>query len=135
MVVEAAVERFLSPTPPIEKLMQQYFDQIRARLNCFERDIQIIAETVALHTYHLTVMPPLLESSARCLYGDERFKTLAEQVDWRVRLGRPLMLETIDRPRAANLYESELETRRRSERESVNRETASEVLDRCGSEV
>lgn len=37
MVVEAAVERFLSPTPPIEKLMQQYFDQIRARLNCFER--------------------------------------------------------------------------------------------------
>src|SRR5215471_226604 len=25
--------RFLSPTPPIEQLMQQYFDQIRARFD------------------------------------------------------------------------------------------------------
>jgi hypothetical protein len=105
MIVEAALERFLGSTPPIEELMQQYFDQIRARLDHFDRDMQIIAETVALHArYHLTVMPPLPESQQHeaCLRGDERFKVLAEQVDRRIRLGRPLMQETIDRLNAVN---------------------------------
>jgi predicted MFS family arabinose efflux permease len=62
--------------------------------------MRIIAETVALHArYHLTVVPPLPESR-QCeavVLGDERFKVLAEQVDRRVRFGRPLMQETINR--------------------------------------
>jgi MFS family permease len=60
----------------------------------------MIAETVALHArYHLAVMPPLPQPQQRaaCKLGDERFKVLAEQVDRRVRLGQPLIRETIDR--------------------------------------
>ena len=134
MVVEAALERLLRPAPPMEELMQQYFDRIRSRLDQFERDMQIVAETVALHArYHLTVMPPLPESQQReaCLRGDERFKVLAEQVDLRVRLGRPLMQETIDRLSAADVDQSEPEigeggpSRRGSQR--MNEETASET--------
>ena len=59
-----------------------------------------MAETVALHArYHLAVMPPLPQARQQeaAHLGDERFKVLAEQVDRRVRHGRPLMQETIDR--------------------------------------
>jgi MFS family permease len=66
--------------------------------------MRIIAETVALHArYHLAVVPPLPESRQReaVVLGDERFKVLAEQVDRRVRLGRPLMQETINRLNSA----------------------------------
>ncbi len=132
MVIEAALERFLSPTPPMEELMQQYFDQIRSRLDQFETDMQIVAETVALHArYHLTVMPPLPEAQQReaCLRGEERFKVLAEQVDRRIRLGRPLIRETIDRLSAANLNERELDTAKHAARvlgpEQVNEEPGS----------
>jgi hypothetical protein len=65
-----------------------------------ERDVRMMAETIALHTrYHLSVMPPFPQSRQQeaALLGDERFKVLAEQVDRRVRLGLPLMQETIDR--------------------------------------
>ncbi|MGL9623178.1 hypothetical protein QRQ56_35005 [Bradyrhizobium sp. U531] len=65
-----------------------------------EHEIAIIAETVALHArYHLTVTPPMLPSGQReaCLLGQQRFKVLAEQVERRVRLGQPLIRETIDR--------------------------------------
>jgi MFS family permease len=68
----------------------------------------MIAETVALHArYHLTVMPKLPESRQReaIILGDERFKVLAEQVDRRVRQGRPLMQETIDRLNSAEHQE------------------------------
>ena len=67
--------------------------------------MRIVAETVALHArYHLTVVPPLPESRQReaVVLGDERFKVLAEQVDRRVRLGRPLMQETINRLTSRN---------------------------------
>ena len=69
-----------------------------------------IAETVALHArYHLAVMPPLPQPQRReaCQLGDERFKVLAEQVDQRVREGRPLLQETIDRLNAAGFGETE----------------------------
>ena len=133
MVVEAALERFLSPRAPVEDLLRKQFDQIHARLERFDSDLRIIAETVALHArYHLTVLPPLPESQQHeaCLRGDERFKVLAEQVDRRVRLGRPLMQETIDRLSPANLDESELEIDKDAQLspgpERVNEEVASE---------
>jgi hypothetical protein len=100
MVVEAALERFLSPRAPVEDLVGQRFDDMHARFDCLERDMRMIAETVALHArYHLAVMPALPQSRQHeaCLLGDERFKVLAEQVDRRVRQRRPLMQETIDR--------------------------------------
>ena len=100
MVIEAALDRFLSQNPPVETLIRDRFDQIRARLERFDRDVQIIAETVALHArYHLTVMPAMPESERReaCLRGDERFMVLAEQVARRIQTGRSLVEETIGR--------------------------------------
>ena len=99
-VVEAALERFLSVAPSIEDTVSDRFDDMDDKLDRLERNMRIMAETVALHArYHLAVMPPLPQSrqqeSARL--GDERFKVLAEQVDRRVRQGRSLMQETIDR--------------------------------------
>src|SRR5262249_55416901 len=75
-------------------------DGMHARFDHLERDMRMIAETVALHArYHLTVVPPLpqTQQSEAVILGDERFKVLAEQVDRRVRERRPLMQETIDR--------------------------------------
>jgi hypothetical protein len=100
MVVEGALERFLSPAPSVEDTVQDRFDDIDNKLDRLERDVRIIAETVALHArYHLSVMPPLPQSRQQeaARLGDERFQVLAEQVDWRVRSGRPLMEETIAR--------------------------------------
>jgi MFS family permease len=66
--------------------------------------MRMIAETVALHArYHLTVVPPVPQSRQReaVILGQERFSALAEQVDRRVRQGRPLMQETIGRLNSA----------------------------------
>lgn len=104
MLVEAALEHFLNPKPSVEALLLERLDGIHARFDHLERDIGIIAETVALHArYHLTVVPPLPQALQReaVVLGYERFKVLAEQVDRRVRLGRPLMQETINRLNAA----------------------------------
>jgi MFS family permease len=100
MVVEAALERFLQPTASVEELVQERFDDLHIRFDRLERDMRMMAETVALHArYHLAVMPPLPQSRQHeaMLLGDERFRILAEQVDRRVRQCRPLMQETIDR--------------------------------------
>ncbi len=100
MVVEAALERFLSVAPSIEDAVRDRFDDIDDKLDRLERNVQVMAETVALHArYHLAVMPPLPQARRQeaAHLGDERFKVLAEQVDRRVRQGRPLMQETIDR--------------------------------------
>jgi MFS family permease len=105
VVVEAALERFLRPDPSVEDLVQDHFDDMRVRFDRLEGDMRMMAETVALHArYHLAVMPPLPPSRQReaALLGDERFKVLAEQADRRVRLGKPLMQETIDRLSSAN---------------------------------
>ena len=100
MFVEAALEHFLNPAPSVEELVQQRFDQMHARFDRFEHDMRVMAETVALHArYQLAVTPPVPQERQReaILLGDERFKVLAEQVDRRVRLHRPLMQETIER--------------------------------------
>jgi hypothetical protein len=100
MVVEAALAQFMNPRPPSEIPAQKSIEDIHARFDSLERDLRTIAETVALHArYHLAVMPPLPQQQQReaSQLGDERFKVLAEQVDRRVREGRPLLQETIDR--------------------------------------
>lgn len=99
MFVEAALEHFLNPTNSVEDLVQKRFDQMHARFDRLERDMRMMAETVALHArYQLAVTPPVPQERQReaILLGDERFKVLAEQVDRRVRQHRPLMQETID---------------------------------------
>ena len=94
MLVEAALEHFLNPAPSVEALLRERLDDIHARFDHLDRDMRMIAETVALHArYHLAVMPPLPQPQQRaaCKLGDERFKVLAEQVDRRVRLGPSLL--------------------------------------------
>lgn len=106
MVVEAALVQFMS----VENSVQKSVESMHARFDSLERDLRTIAETVALHArYHLAVMPPLPQEQQHeaCQLGDERFKVLAEQVDRRVRQGRPLMQETVDRLNAANFGEPE----------------------------
>ena len=110
MLVEVALEHFLKPGPSVEALMRERLDDMHARFDDLERDMRMIAETVALHArYHLAVMPPVPESRQReaVILGNERFKVLAEQVDRRVREGRPLMQETIDRLNSAQQEESD----------------------------
>jgi hypothetical protein len=100
MVTEAALERFLNADTPLEGLVRDHFDEMSNRFDRLEHDLRTLAETVALHArYHFSVMPPLplAEQREACVRGDERFKVLAEQVDRRVRTGRLLMQETIDR--------------------------------------
>src|SRR5258705_6237060 len=50
MLVEAALEHFLNPARSVEALVQERFDQMHARFDRLERDIRMMAETVALHT-------------------------------------------------------------------------------------
>ena len=110
MLVEAALEHFLSPAPSPDALLRERLENMHARFDHFERDLRTIAETVALHArYHLAVMPPVPGSRQReaVILGDERFMVLAEQVDRRVRQGRPLMQETIDRLTATEHQVSE----------------------------
>ena len=100
----------MNPAPSIEALLRERFDDMNAKFGRLDRDMRMIAETVALHArYHLAVMPPVPGSRQRdaIVLGDERFKILAEQVDRRVRQGRPLMQETIDRVNSAEQEESE----------------------------
>jgi hypothetical protein len=100
MVVAAALEQFMKPGSSVEELTHERFDEMNTRFDRLEHDIRLLAETVALHArYHLSVMPPLpqAEQGEACARGDERFKVLASEVDRRVRIGRSLMQETIDR--------------------------------------
>ncbi|WP_369726317.1 hypothetical protein AB8Z38_17935 [Bradyrhizobium sp. LLZ17] len=100
VVVDAALERFLDPAPPIEGLVYEAIERTNEQVLSLRTDIAMIAEIVALHArYHLTLTPPMPPSKQdeACVLGLERFKAFAEQVDHRVRLGRPLLQETIDR--------------------------------------
>ena len=100
ILVEAALERFLSPAPSVEDIVHERFDDMDHRFDRLEHDVRMMAETIALHArYHLSVTPPLppAQQQEAAALGDERFKVLAEQVDRRVRSGRPLMQETIGR--------------------------------------
>lgn len=110
MLVEAALEQFLSAAPTAEDVMRERFDDMDLRFDRLERDMRMMAETVALHArYHLCVMPPLPQSRQHeaVRLGDERFKVLAEQVDRRVRVGRSLMEETIERLNSTDRVETQ----------------------------
>jgi MFS family permease len=114
MVVAAALEGFLSSAPSTEEPGRTQCDDISIRFDRLEQDMRMMAETIALHArYQLAIMPPLPASRQReaIRLGDERFKILAEQVDRRVRLGQPLMQETIDRLALADLGAMELPSR------------------------
>jgi len=110
MLVEAALERFLSPAPSVEDIVHERFDDMDGRFERLQHEIRMMAETIALHArYHLSVVPPLSPERQQeaAILGDERFKVLAGQVDRRVRSERPLMQETIGRLHSAERSHSE----------------------------
>lgn len=130
MVVEAALERFLSVAPSIEDTVRDRFDDMDDKLDRLERNMRIMAETVALHArYHLAVMPPLPQARQQeaAHLGDERFKVLAEQVDRRVRQGRPLMQETIDRLDSSDCEANDIS--RRPNQQHRDQEPATEEVE------
>ena len=130
MVVEAALERFLSVAPSIEDTVRDRFDDMDDKLVRLEQNMRIMAETVALHArYHLAVMPPLPQARQQeaARLGDERFKVLAEQVDRRVRQGRPLMQETIDRLDSGDCEANKIS--RRSNQQHRDQGPATEEVD------
>ena len=99
MLVEAALEHFMSPAPSLESLLRERLDDMHTRFDHLERDMRMIAETVALHArYQLAVTPPVSQERQQeaIRLGDERFRVLAQQVDRRVQQRRPLMQETIE---------------------------------------
>ena len=101
-ILEAALDRFLNPGAETidDATLLRRLDGMSRQLEQLEHDLKIVNETVALHArYHLAVTPPLPQSQQRaaCALGLERFEEFAAQVGRRVRLGMPLMRETMDR--------------------------------------
>ena len=101
-ILEAALDRFLDPGAETidDATLLRRLDGMSRQLEQLEHDLRIVNETVALHArYHLAITPPLPQSQQRaaCALGLERFEEFAAQVGRRVRLGTPLMRETMDR--------------------------------------
>ena len=101
-ILEAALDRFLDPGAETidDATLLRRLDCMSRQLEQLEHNIKIVNETVALHArYHLAITPPLPRSQQRaaCALGLEQFEEIAAQVGRRVRLGIPLMRETMDR--------------------------------------
>ena len=105
-IMEAALDRFLGAEVCVgswggaDPALVSCLDAVNRRLEGLHRDLRIVNETVALHArYHLTITPllPAAEQQSACTQGAARFDTFAAQVASRIRLGMPLMRETIDR--------------------------------------
>lgn len=101
-ILEAALDRLLNPGAETidDATLLRRLDAMSRQLEQLEHDLKIVNETVALHArYHLAITPPLPQSQQRaaCALGLERFEEFAAQVGRRVRLGMPLMRETMDR--------------------------------------
>ena len=58
MLVEAALEDFLTPAPSVEALLRERLDDMHTRFDRLEHDVRMIAETVALHA-----MPMITEAA------------------------------------------------------------------------
>ena len=108
-ILEAALDRFLNPTAETidAATLLRRLDGMSCQLEQLEHDLKIVNEAVALHArYHLAITPPLPQSQQRaaCALGLERFEEFAAQVGRRVRLGMPLMRETMDRLNTGGLH-------------------------------
>ena len=101
-LVEAALDRFLGSEDDIgdTATVNGRLIGLSRQLEDLDRGLRIVNETVALHArFHLAVTPPMPAAAQRasCALGAERFNEFAAQVGRRVDLGRPLIMETINR--------------------------------------
>ncbi|WP_051334902.1 hypothetical protein [Bradyrhizobium sp. Ai1a-2] len=101
-IVDAALDRFLNPERDTagDAALVRRLDRISRQLERTERDLSVMAETIALFVrYYLTITPPLPsgdQDAARAL-GRERFDMFVAQVGKRVASGGRLVADVMDR--------------------------------------
>ena len=101
-IVDAALDQFLNPErdPSGDAALVRRLDRINRQLDRVDRDVGIVAETLALYVrYHLTMTPPLPlpdREAARAL-GRDRFEMFIAQVGKRVASGNRLVAEVLER--------------------------------------
>ena len=106
-IVDAALDRFLNPERDTsgDAALVRRLDRVNRQLDRVDRDVGIVAETLALYVrYHLTITPPLPladQEAARAL-GRDRFEMFVAQVGRRVASGNRLVAEILERLSAGN---------------------------------
>lgn len=105
-IVDAALNRFLNPERDIsgDAALIRRLDRMSRQIERADRDLGVLAETIALFIrYYLTITPPLPsadQDAARAL-GRERFEMFVAQVGKRVASGGRLVADVMDRVGAA----------------------------------
>jgi hypothetical protein len=106
-IVDAALDRFLNPERDErgDAALIRRLDRVSRQLDRTERDVSVVAETVALFVrYYLTITPPLPlgdQDAARAL-GRERFELFVAQVGKRVASDRRLVADVMERVSPSN---------------------------------
>jgi hypothetical protein len=101
-IVEAALDRFLNPERDTsgDAALVRRLDRMSGQLDRVDRDLSVMAETIALFVrYYLTITPPLPsgdQDAARAL-GRERFEMFVVQVGKRVTAGGRLVADVMER--------------------------------------
>ncbi|MGY3697653.1 hypothetical protein ACVIGA_007733 [Bradyrhizobium sp. USDA 3240] len=101
-IVDAALDRFLNPERDAsgDAALIRRLDRMSRQLERADRDVSVLAETIALFIrYYLTITPPLPsqdQDAARAL-GRERFEMFVAQVGKRVASGGRLVADVMDR--------------------------------------
>jgi hypothetical protein len=101
-IVDAALDRFLNPERDTsgDAALIRRLDRMSGQLDRFDRDLSVMAETIALFVrYYLTITPPLPsgdQDAARAL-GRDRFEMFVAQVGKRVGSGGRLVADVMER--------------------------------------
>jgi hypothetical protein len=101
-IVDAALDRFLNPERDTtgDAALVRRLDRMNRQFDRIDRDLSVMAETIALFVrYYLTITPPLPSGdhdAARAL-GRERFETFVAQVGKRVASGGRLVADVMER--------------------------------------
>ncbi|MDH2380720.1 CopG family transcriptional regulator [Bradyrhizobium sp. CER78] len=106
-IVDAALDRFLNPERDAsgDAALLRRLDRMNRQLDRAERDLSIMAETIALFVrYYLTITPPLPtgdQDAARAL-GRERFEMFVAQVGKRIASGGRLVADVMEQVSTSN---------------------------------
>ena len=110
-IVAAALSSFLSPDSgdQREAVIARRLDRLSRQLDKFERDQNILIETIALYVrYFLTVSTPIPEAhqEAARAQGRARFEQFVEQLGRHLMRGRSLVKEVYEeiRPEEADFF-------------------------------
>lgn len=101
-IVDAALDRFLNPERDTtgDAALIRRLDRMNRQFDRIDRDLSVMAETIALFVrYYLTITPPLPsgdQDAARAL-GRERFEMFVAQVGKRVASGGRLVADVMER--------------------------------------